>query len=138
MPPALLCSKQPPLLTLRRSPAVCHIYCASLLTRCPLPKYKLKDSVFPFHLHSYCPAQCMSPKSSETESHSVMSDSVTLRTVACQPPLSMGILQTRILALWPFPSPGDLPNPGIEPGSLALQADSLLSEPPGKPHLRVT
>ena len=33
----------------------------------------------------------------------------------------------------PFPSPGDLPNPGIEPGSPALQADSLLSEPPGKP-----
>ena len=33
----------------------------------------------------------------------------------------------------PFPSSGDLPNPGIEPGSPALQADSLLSEPPGKP-----
>ena len=33
----------------------------------------------------------------------------------------------------PFPSPGDLPNPGIEPGSPALQADTLLSEPPGKP-----
>ena len=33
----------------------------------------------------------------------------------------------------PFPSPGDLPDPGIEPGSPTLQADSLLSEPPGKP-----
>ena len=32
----------------------------------------------------------------------------------------------------PFPSPGDLPNPGIEPKSPALQANSLLSEPPGK------
>ena len=32
-----------------------------------------------------------------------------------------------------FPSPGDLPNPGIEPGSPALQADALPSEPPGKP-----
>ena len=32
-----------------------------------------------------------------------------------------------------FPSPGDLPNPGIEPGSPALQADSLPTEPPGKP-----
>ena len=32
-----------------------------------------------------------------------------------------------------FPSPGDLPNPGIEPGSPALQADSLPAEPPGKP-----
>ena len=33
----------------------------------------------------------------------------------------------------PFPSPEDLPEPGIEPGSPALQADSLLFEPPGKP-----
>ena len=33
----------------------------------------------------------------------------------------------------PYPSPGDRPNPGIEPRSLALQADSLPSEPPGKP-----
>ena len=33
----------------------------------------------------------------------------------------------------PFPSPGDLPNPGIKPRSSALQADSLLAEPPGKP-----
>ena len=35
----------------------------------------------------------------------------------------------------PFPSPGDLPDPGIEPGSPALQVDSLPSEPPGKPYL---
>ena len=42
-----------------------------------------------------------------------------------------GILQARILK--PFPSPGDLPNPWIEPNSPALQADSLLSEPLGKP-----
>ena len=35
----------------------------------------------------------------------------------------------------PFPFPGDLPNPGIEPGSPALQVDSLLAEPPGKPNL---
>ena len=33
----------------------------------------------------------------------------------------------------PFPSPGDLPNPGIKPGPHALQADALPSEPPGKP-----
>ena len=33
----------------------------------------------------------------------------------------------------PFPFPGDLPHPGIEPGSPTLQADSLPSEPPGKP-----
>ena len=34
----------------------------------------------------------------------------------------------------PFPPPGDLPDPGIKPRSLALQADALLCEPPGKPH----
>ena len=33
----------------------------------------------------------------------------------------------------PFPSPGDLPDPGVEPGSPALQADALSSQPPGKP-----
>ena len=35
----------------------------------------------------------------------------------------------------PFPSAGDLPDPGVEPGSPALRAESLPSEPPGKPHL---
>ena len=44
-----------------------------------------------------------------------------------------GIFQARVLEWTAFPSPGDLPNPGIEPGSLALQADTLPSEPPGKP-----
>ena len=44
-----------------------------------------------------------------------------------------GILQARILEWIPFPSPGDLPNPGIEPRSSALQADSLTAEPLGKP-----
>ena len=34
---------------------------------------------------------------------------------------------------WPFLSPGDLPNPGFEPRSPSLQADSLSTEPPGKP-----
>ena len=43
------------------------------------------------------------------------------------------ILQVRILEWVAFPSPGDLPEPGIEPGSPALQADSLLFEPLRKP-----
>ena len=46
-----------------------------------------------------------------------------------------GIFQPRILEWIVFPSPGDLPDPGIEPGSPALQADSLLSEPPGEPYI---
>ena len=43
------------------------------------------------------------------------------------------ILQARILSGLPFPSPGDLPDPGIKPRSPALEADALTSEPPGKP-----
>ena len=43
-----------------------------------------------------------------------------------------GILQAGILIGLPFPSTGDLPDPGIEPGSSALQSDSLLSKPLGK------
>ena len=35
-----------------------------------------------------------------------------------------------------FPSPGDIPDPGVKPGSHALQADSLLFEPPGKPRVK--
>ena len=53
-------------------------------------------------------------------------------TVACQAHLSRGFPRQEYWDGLPFPSVGDLPNPGIEPGSLALQADSLLSEPPGK------
>ena len=44
----------------------------------------------------------------------------------------MGILQARIWSGLSWPLPGDLPNPGIEPRSSALQVDSLPSEPPGK------
>ena len=56
---------------------------------------------------------------------------VTPWTVACQTPLSMGILQARILDELPCPPPRDLPNTGIKPRSPALQVDSLPSEPPG-------
>ena len=56
-------------------------------------------------------------------------------TVACQAPLSMGILPARILEWVPIPFSRDLLNPGIEPVSPALQADSLLSKPLGKPLL---
>ena len=54
-------------------------------------------------------------------------------TVAYQAPLSMGFSRQEYWSGLPFPSPGDLPNPGIKPGSPALQADALTSEPPGKP-----
>ena len=60
----------------------------------------------------------------------------TLWTVACQAPLSMEFFRHDYWSGLPFPSPGDLPTPGIEPKSPvspALQADSLPAEPPGKP-----
>ena len=58
---------------------------------------------------------------------------VTPWTVAYQAPPSMGFSRQECRSGLPFSSPGDLPNPGIEPGSPALQADVLPSEPPGKP-----
>ena len=54
-------------------------------------------------------------------------------TVAYQAPLSMGFSRQEYWSGLPFPSPGDLPHPGVELESPALQADSLLSEPPGNP-----
>ena len=67
-------------------------------------------------------------------SHSVLSDSLpTPWTVAYKAPLSMEFSRQEYWRGLPFPSPGDLLEPGIEPGSLALQADALPSEPPGKP-----
>ena len=52
--------------------------------------------------------------------------------VAHQAPPSMGFSRQQCWSGLPFPSPGDLPDPGIEPGSPALQAETLPSEPPGK------
>ena len=56
---------------------------------------------------------------------------VTPCTVACQAPLSVGFSGQEYWSGLPFPSPGDLPNPGIEPRFPALQADSLLTKLPG-------
>ena len=56
---------------------------------------------------------------------------VTPWTVAYQAPPSMGFSRQEYRSGLPFPSPGDLPDPGIEPGSPAFQADALTSEPQG-------
>ena len=56
---------------------------------------------------------------------------VALWTVACEAPLSLEFSRQEYWDGLPFPSPGDLPDPGVETGSPALQADSLPSEPPG-------
>ena len=55
-------------------------------------------------------------------------------TVTYQAPWSMGFSRQEYWSELPFPFPGDLPNPGIEPGSPALQIDALPSEPLGKPN----
>ena len=54
-------------------------------------------------------------------------------TVAHQTPPSMGFSRQEYWSGLPFPSPRNLPDPGIEPGFPALQADALLAEPPGSP-----
>ena len=56
-------------------------------------------------------------------------------TIAHQASLSMGFSRQESWSGLPFPSPVDLPDPRIEPGSPALQADALSSEPPGKQKL---
>ena len=58
---------------------------------------------------------------------------VTPWTVGHQAPLSMEFSKQEYCSGLPFPSPGHLPDSEVEPGSPALQADSLPSEPPGKP-----
>ena len=59
---------------------------------------------------------------------------VTPCTVACQASPSTGFSRQEYWSGLPFPSPGELPNPGIESGSPTLQVDSLLYEPPGNPY----
>ena len=80
---------------------------------------------------------------SESEDRAVVSDSVIPWDCSLPSSSVRGILQARILEkkkkkkeYWsglPFPSLGDLPDLGIEPGSPSLQADALPTEPPGKP-----
>ena len=70
---------------------------------------------------------------SESVSHSVLSYSLAPMDCVHQAPLSMDFSRQEYRNGLPVPYPGDLPDPGIEPRSPALQADSLLFELPGKP-----
>ena len=76
-----------------------------------------------FLLEHFCAVLCRSVTSDSLRHHG---------TVAHQAFLPIGIFQARIWSWLPCPSPGDVPNPGIEPRSPSSQADSLPSEPPGK------
>ena len=88
-------------------------------------------------IRAFCSSQQDSPsgQTSQPESNLYISCSVfaTPWTITCQVPLSMGFSRQEHWSGLPFPSPGDLPNPGIKPGSPTLQVDSLPAEPPGKP-----
>ena len=74
---------------------------------------------------------------SGNESRSVMSDFLQPQTVAYETSPSMGFSRQEYWSGLPFPSPGDLPDPGFEPRSPALQADSLPSELQGHPQFSV-
>ena len=80
---------------------------------------------------------------SEVKSLSHVQLFATLWTVVHQAPSTMGFSRQEYWSGLPFPMSGDLPNPGIEPRSPTLQADTLTSEPPGKPlggipHLQIS
>ena len=68
-------------------------------------------------------------KESESESHSPVQLFAVLWTIACLAPLSMDFSRQEYWHGLSFPSPGDLPDPGIEPRSPALQADFFPAEP---------
>ena len=73
------------------------------------------------------------PKKLESESEVAQSCATLCHPVDCSPPGSslQGLLQARNWSGLAFPSPGDLPNPGIKPGSPTLQAHALTSDSPG-------
>ena len=65
---------------------------------------------------------------------SMLGFSVTFNTLQPQVPLSMGLSRQECWSGLPFPPPGDIPKPGIEPSSPALAGGFFTTEPPGKPH----
>ena len=73
-------------------------------------------------------------RSEEVKSLSRVRLFATPWTVAYQASPSIGFSRQEYWSGLPFPSPTDLPDPGIEPRSSVLRADALPSEPPGKPH----
>ena len=123
--------------------------CLSFYKSCHIPLDGDQDrkltslSINVIHLQgSYCPlVACANSKKYTSWVCSVVSDSATPWTVALQAPLSVEYFRQEYWSGLPFPTSGDLPNPGIKhalPGSPALAADSL-PPPPGKlsPSLKV-
>ena len=109
-------------------PVSCLTHVLHSLVLCTLtckPQLLARDAVFPLSsqfpsLHSLC----LTVFGGGLVAKSCLT-LVTPWTVACQSPLSMGFSRQENWNGLPFPSPRDLPDPGIKPGSPALQADSL-------------
>ena len=106
---------------------------------CPLP-YSKVELTFYLSMHSIC-KQTQSIINFQGHHYFVVWSLCHVRlfvtpwTVAHQAPLFIEFSRQEYWSGLPFPSPGDLPDPGIEPRFLALQVYSLPSEPPGKPPL---
>ena len=114
------------------------------LNTCIPPCLKIVTHTYKSHLGAHVGKTCTShvcgPSHTGTDmcaqvnmllfSRWVMSNSCT---VACQAPLSMGFPRQEHWSGLPFPSPGDLPNPGIEPACPALAGRFFTTEPPRKP-----
>ena len=94
--------------------------------------FKLKESYYGHHSDG---EKGINKEKSESVIHSVVSDCLQSHGlyVAHQAPLSLEFSRQEYWRGLPFPPSGDLPDPGIKPWSPSLQADSLLTEPPGKP-----
>ena len=108
--------------------ALIHYY-HSTLNQCTL---LFKFVIFCWQMELKSTFTCLLTIHCESVNRSVVSNSETPWTIACQAPLSMEFSRWDYWGELPFPSPEDLPNPGIKPGYPTLQADSLLSEAAGK------
>ena len=102
------------------------------------PCLTLCDPMNQQHARPPCPSpthiKAIKERKSEVKLLSRVRLFATPWTVAYQAPQSMEFSRQEYWSGLPFRSPGDLPKPGIKPGSPARQADALLSEPPGKPN----
>ena len=83
----------------------------------------------------YCMSLMLKPHVQERTLLNISIGGDSLGPTACQAPLSMVFSRQEYWSVLPCPSPWDLPNPGIKPRSPTLWANSLLSEPPGKPSI---
>ena len=111
-------------------PCLCYAFCISPLV------FLITHPIAPFYFHPLSLLGAFLSRKCERQWKCWPLSPVwlfaVLWTVDRQAPLSMELTRQEYWSGLPFPSPGDLPNPGIEPGLTALQADSLPPEPPMK------